>query len=54
MTGNNNKAHGFITFGGWIADGIEVLGFKATKTIDDMCRDLANWMKQNPNGYEGE
>jgi hypothetical protein len=34
MTGNNNKAHGFITFGGWIADGIEVLGFKASAGDD--------------------
>lgn len=34
MTGNNNKAHGFITFGGWIVDGIEVLGFKASAGDD--------------------
>jgi UDP-glucose 4-epimerase len=32
----------------------EVLGWQAENGIDDMCRDLANWMKQNPNGYEGE
>ncbi|MBQ9797413.1 MAG: UDP-glucose 4-epimerase GalE [Clostridia bacterium] len=32
----------------------EVLGWKAENDIDDMCRDLANWMKKNPNGYEGE
>ncbi len=32
----------------------EVLGWKAENGIDDMCRDLANWMKKNPNGYEGE
>ncbi len=31
----------------------EVLGWKAENDIDDMCRDLANWMKKNPNGYEG-
>ena len=31
-----------------------VLGWKAENDIDDMCRDLANWMKKNPNGYEGE
>ncbi len=31
----------------------EVLGWKAENNIDDMCRDLANWMKKNPNGYEG-
>ena len=32
----------------------EVLGWRAENDIDDMCRDLANWMKKNPNGYEGE
>ena len=32
----------------------EILGWQAENGIDDMCRDLANWMKQNPNGYEGE
>ena len=32
----------------------EVLGWRAENGIDDMCRDLANWMKKNPNGYEGE
>ena len=32
----------------------EVLGRMAENDIDDMCRDLANWMKNNPNGYEGE
>ena len=31
----------------------EVLGWHAENDIDDMCRDLANWMKKNPNGYEG-
>ena len=31
----------------------EVLGWHAENNIDDMCRDLANWMKKNPNGYEG-
>ena len=30
----------------------EILGWKAENDIDDMCRDLANWMKKNPNGYE--
>ena len=29
-----------------------VLGWKAENGIDDMCEDLANWMKKNPNGYE--
>ena len=32
----------------------EVLGWKAENDIEDMCVDLANWMKKNPNGYEGE
>ena len=32
----------------------ELLGWKAENGIDDMCIDLANWMKKNPNGYEGE
>ena len=32
----------------------EVLGWRAENGIDDMCQDLANWMKKNPNGYEGE
>ena len=30
----------------------EVLGWHAENDIDDMCRDLANWMKKNPTGYE--
>ncbi|MBQ3219970.1 MAG: UDP-glucose 4-epimerase GalE, partial [Clostridia bacterium] len=30
----------------------EILGFEATKTIDDMCRDAMNWQTKNPNGYE--
>ena len=32
----------------------ENLGWKAENDINDMCRDLANWMKKNPNGYEGD
>ena len=32
----------------------EVLGWRAENGIDDMCADLANWMKKNPNGYDGE
>ena len=32
----------------------EVLGWKAENNLEDMCRDLANWMKKNPNGYDGE
>ena len=32
----------------------ELLGWKAENDIEDMCRDLANWMEKNPNGFEGE
>ena len=28
------------------------MGWKATRTIEDMCRDAWNWQKQNPQGYE--
>ena len=31
----------------------EILGWSAENDIDDMCRDLANWMTKNPDGYEG-
>jgi UDP-glucose 4-epimerase len=27
------------------------LGWKATRTIDDMCADSWRWQSQNPNGY---
>ena len=30
----------------------EKLGWKAEKTLEDMCRDTWNWQKNNPNGYE--
>ncbi len=30
----------------------EVLGFKAEKTVEDMCRDALNWQIKNPNGYD--
>ena len=30
-----------------------VLGWEATHTLEDMCRDAWNWQKQNPNGYRG-
>ena len=30
----------------------EVLGFTATKTLEDMCRDAYNWQVKNPNGYD--
>ncbi len=29
----------------------EVLGFEATKTLDDMCKDSLNWQLKNPDGY---
>ena len=29
----------------------EVLGFEATKTLEDMCRDAMNWQTKNPDGY---
>ena len=29
-----------------------LLGWKAEKNIDDMCRDTWNWQKKNPNGYD--
>ena len=28
------------------------LGFRATRSLDDMCRDLWNWQKNNPQGYD--
>lgn len=30
----------------------EELGFVATRNLDDMCRDLWNWQKKNPHGFE--
>ena len=27
------------------------LGWKAEKSIEDMCRDSWRWQKNNPNGY---
>ena len=30
----------------------EVLGWKAERTLVDMCRDSFRWQSQNPNGYE--
>ena len=29
------------------------LGWKATRGIDDMCRDAWRWQSQNPRGYDG-
>lgn len=31
----------------------EILGWEATKNIDDMCEDTWRWQSNNPNGYEG-
>ncbi len=31
----------------------QVLGFKAEKGIDEMCRDSWNWQSSNPDGYSG-
>ena len=28
------------------------LGWKAIKTLEDMCADTWNWQAKNPNGYE--
>ncbi len=30
----------------------EILGFEATKTLEDMCIDAMNWQLKNPNGYD--
>ena len=44
---------------GWDAHGLPVegqaekeLGFKTTKTLDDMCRDAWKWQSDNPKGYK--
>lgn len=29
----------------------ELLGFKATRNLEDMCRDALNWQLKNPNGF---
>jgi len=29
----------------------ELLGWEATKDIEQMCKDAWNWQKNNPNGY---
>ena len=36
------------------AKATEVLGWKAGRTLEDMCRDAWNWQRNNPRGYEGE
>ena len=30
----------------------DILGWKATKNLEDMCRDTWNWQEKNPNGYK--
>ena len=30
----------------------EELGWKAVKTLDDMCQDSLRWQTMNPNGYD--
>ena len=30
----------------------ELLGWKAEKTLEDMCRDSWRWQSRNPNGYD--
>ncbi|MBO4573367.1 MAG: UDP-glucose 4-epimerase GalE [Clostridia bacterium] len=32
----------------------EILGFKAKRDLDDMCRDALNWQLKNPDGYVDE
>ena len=32
----------------------ELLDWETALTIDDMCRDAWNWVKNNPNGYSGD
>ena len=32
----------------------KLIGFKATKTLDDMCKDALNWQMKNPDGYPEE
>jgi UDP-glucose 4-epimerase len=29
----------------------DILGWEAKKSIEDMCADIWNWQKNNPNGY---
>ena len=35
------------------AKAYEMLGWKAEKTLEDMCKDAWRWQIQNPNGYKG-
>jgi UDP-glucose 4-epimerase len=34
-----------------VASAHKLLGWKATKTLDDMCNDAWHWQSHNPNGY---
>jgi UDP-glucose 4-epimerase len=34
------------------AKSAEILGWKATHSLEDMCRDSWNWQSKNPMGYE--
>ena len=36
------------------AKAARLLGWRAQKTLEDMCRDTWNWQKKNPQGYETE
>ena len=36
------------------AKSAQVLGWRATHTLEDMCRDSWNWQSKNPMGYESE
>lgn len=33
------------------AKSAQMLGWKAEKSLHDMCRDAWNWQSNNPNGY---
>jgi len=35
------------------AKSFRLLGWRAEKTLEDMCRDSWNWQSHNPNGYQG-
>jgi len=32
----------------------ELLEWRAEKTLADMCRDAWNWVRRNPEGYNGD
>ena len=37
-----------------VSKAANVLHLRATRSLEDMCRDAWNWQQKNPNGYEGE